>query len=100
LEIAFEDMVRNVEATLARIAAFLDIDAGQFDISVDSQNAGDAPRFRALNAFLMTSGIKTHLRQLLPVGVKRKLKTFYFKPNTDTFSDADIAALRRHLGLD
>ncbi len=97
LEIAFEDLVTDVDATLARIAVFLDIDPEKFDTTVDSQNAGDAPRFKALNAFLMTSGIKTHLRQLLPVSLKRKLKAVYFKPNTEQFSDADKALLRQYL---
>lgn len=100
LEIRFEDMVADVEATLQRVAAFLDIDPGRFDTAVESQNAGDAPRFRALNAFLMRSGIKTHLRQLLPVRLKRRLKSVYFKRNTETFSEADKALLRRHLGLE
>ncbi|WP_170760857.1 sulfotransferase family protein [Ruegeria lacuscaerulensis] len=99
LELTFEDLVSNVDATLAQVAAFLEIDPGQFDTAVDSQNAGDAPRFKALNAFLMTSGLKTHLRQLLPVSLKRKLKAVYFKPNTEQVSDTDKELLRQHLEL-
>lgn len=100
LEICFEDMVRDVDATLIRVGMFLDIDPTRFNTEVDSQNAGDAPRFKALNVFLMNSGIKTHLRQLLPVSLKRKLKAVYFKPNEEIFSEADKALLRHHLGLD
>jgi len=98
-EVAFEDMIKDIDGTLAKVAAFLDIDPGKFNTQVNSQNAGDAPRFKALNAFLMTSGIKTHLRQLLPISIKRKLKAVYFKPNTEKPSDEDRALLRQHLGL-
>ncbi|WP_420583932.1 sulfotransferase family protein [Ruegeria sp.] len=100
LEISFENMIGTIDVTLARIAAFLEVDPNRFDVSADEQNAGDAPRFKTLNAFLMSSGVKTHLRQLLPVRVKRKLKAIYFKPNTERVSDADKALLRHHLGLE
>lgn len=97
LEIAFEDMVKDPDATLARVAAFLSIAPDVFDTDVESQNAGDAPRFKALNSWMMKSGVKTWLRQLLPVPIKRRLKSIYFKPNTEVMDEADLALLKTSL---
>lgn len=97
LEIKFEDMIADIEGTLDQIADFLGIDTAGFDIRVDSQNAGDAPRFKALNAWLLRSGIKTSLRRLLPISIKQKLKAIYFKPNTDTVDNSDLELLRDYL---
>ncbi|SLN69218.1 sulfotransferase family protein [Roseisalinus antarcticus] len=97
LELTFEEMVADIEGTLARIAAFLGIPAAGFDQGLDRQNSGDAPRFRRLNVFLHRSGAKTVLRRLLPPSLKRRLKAVYFKPNTDSVDDGDTAYLRELL---
>ncbi|MEL6920056.1 MAG: sulfotransferase [Pseudomonadota bacterium] len=97
MEIAFEDMIANPNTTLDRVSTFLDIPSDQFDLSIDSQNAGDSPRFRALNVWLMKSGLKSALRRHLPIWVKHSIKSIYFKSNTETFTDEDIALLKEHI---
>lgn len=78
LELRFEDAVKDPQSTLASIASFLGIDPAGFDLSVQEQNAGDSPRFGTLNVWLMNSGIKTALRNVIPRPLKRFLKPFYF----------------------
>ncbi len=99
LELSFEDMIADVDATLAKVAEFLDVSVGGFDTAIERQNKGDSPRFKALNVWLLRSGVKTYLRRILPTGAKQALKTIYFKPSTEVFSEDDRALLREHLGV-
>ena len=98
LEVTFEDLISDTDNVLRSIAVFLNISKDDFNISVEKKNSGDSPRFRSLNAWLMSSGIKTRLRRILPTSVKSNLKRIYFKPNTEKFSHEDIALLSEHLG--
>lgn len=97
LELTFEEMVSDPAKALDRIAAFLNIDSSGFNIGIEDRNAGDAPRFKKLNVFILQSGLKTRLRWLLPARFIRWVKPFYFKPNDEHASASDLALLRHYL---
>jgi hypothetical protein len=79
LALTFEEMTRDPAATLARVAAFLDVDPAGFDLSREGRNASRAPRWPALNAWAQATGLKTALRRALPPRAKRALGRIYFR---------------------
>lgn len=96
MEIRFEDMIRNRETVLAQICAFLDIDPAGINYNVESQNAGDSPRFPWLTVWLAESGIKTFLRPLLPEATLDFLRKLLFtKQKSSKEQDAEARAMIR-----
>ena len=94
LFLTFETLISAPEDTLARVARWLGVDPGGFDLSQRAQNAGVAPRFQRLNRALQTSGLKTALRRRLPAPVKACLKPLWFDPSRQIdISTADKLAL-------
>lgn len=94
LPLAFETMIDAPRLTLARIARWLDIDPGGFDLRIEARNAGIAPRLPALNTALEATGIKPRLRRALPPRWKAALKPLWFDAGRDIpIPQADRAAL-------
>lgn len=98
LPLRFEELVTSPAEVLSRVAGFLGLDPGGFDLTVEARNAAAAPRFPALNAMLLRSGAKTRLRRVLPPDLKRPLKRVYFSSGrpiavTDAERNALAAAL-------
>jgi hypothetical protein len=97
LELRFEEMVRDPRGTLALIGSFLRLDPTGFDLSVQARNETAMPRFGVLNGWLLTSGIKTRLRQTLPAWAKPALKRLWFdasrKPKVSDLERSALAAL-------
>lgn len=100
LELKFEKLIDEPENTLLRIADFLNIDPGGFDLSVQARNQSMPPRFSTLNRWLYTTGLKTKLRRILPAEVKAMLKPIYFAKNRPIkITDAEIDALDAALAV-
>lgn len=78
LELRFSDMVRDPAGTMSVVGAFLDIDPALFDLSVQARNETALPRFARLNAWALSSGVKTRLRRALPDWAKPTLKRVWF----------------------
>ncbi len=93
LALTFEEMTSDPRATLARVAAFLDVDPRGFDLSREARNASVAPRFPRLNAWAQRSGLKTALRRNIPVPLKTWLKRLYFRDAPPPLPGAEEIAL-------
>lgn len=83
LTLFFEEVTSDPGAALKKISDFIGVDYSGVELSASEKNQSLSPRFEWLNYVLNKSGIKGSFRRLLPIGVKRKIKTFYFKKPED-----------------
>ncbi len=101
LELDFESVFAEPANALTLISKFLGVENAEFDLSVKEPNSSDRPRLAGLNLFLMNSGIKSQLRQVIPHKVREALRPYYFRSaHRDGDNESQQLELIRHYLLE
>lgn len=77
----FEDYVNNSESVIHEICNYLEIDPNQNIDFKDRHNAASLPRSKAVNVFLVKTGLLKQLKNLFGREMRQKLKGLLYSTN-------------------
>jgi hypothetical protein len=91
--LSFERMLADPQAELGRLFDFLGIPAPDA-LALPSANRGRSARFAGFNGALHATGLKPRiselLKRVLPGGMERRLKSFYYRPGARVVSEDEL----------